>query len=102
MIIIIIIMIIIVKVMKIIMKACEFCGILIYRQISGQNKINETDMSDEQLESAAAIRAKLLEENDLPTQNLRAVERNKLKEATQAVNNVLRKLDTENINAALK
>ena len=68
-----------------------------HQAISGQNQINETDMSDEQLELAAAIRAKLLEENNLPPQNLKAGERKKLKEATQAVNNVLRKPDTKNI-----
>ena len=54
-------------------------------------------MSDEPLELAAAIRAKPLEENKLPPQNLRAVKRKKLKEATQAVNNVLKKLDTKSI-----
>ena len=68
-----------------------------HQTISGQNQINEADMSDEQVELAAAIRAKLLEENELPPQNLRAVDRKKLKEATQAVNNVIKKLDTKNI-----
>ena len=68
-----------------------------HQTISGQNQINEADMSDEQVELAAAIRAKLLEENELPSQNLRAVDRKKLKEATQAVNNVIKKLDTKNI-----
>ena len=57
-----------------------------HQTISGQNQINEADMSDEQVELAAAIRAKLLEENELPPKNLRAVDRKKLKEATQAVN----------------
>ena len=70
---------------------------LSHRAISGQNQINETDMSDEQLELVAAIRGKLLEENKLPSQNLRAVDRKKLKEATQAVNNVLKKLDTKTL-----
>ena len=68
-----------------------------HQTISGQNQINEADMSDEQVELVAAIRAKLLEENELPPQNLRAVDRKKLKEATQAVNNVIKKLDTKNI-----
>ena len=71
---------------------------LCHQAISGQNQINETDMSDEQLELVAAIRAKPLEENKLPSQNLRAVDRKKLNEATtQAVNNVLKKLDTKSI-----
>ena len=64
--------------------------------ISGQNQINEADMSDEQVELAAAIRAKLLEENELPPQNLRAVDKKKLKEATQTVSNVIKKLHTKN------